>query len=72
MLKKWTVLYQEKPFINTLCFVCSADDTEHAEEQCLDAYPDSNVVWTFQGEPEDAYEDYWRPFGSVIEKENRK
>jgi hypothetical protein len=22
-----------------------ADDTDHAEEQCLNAYPDADIVW---------------------------
>jgi hypothetical protein len=26
-------------------FRCEADDGDHAEEQCLNAYPDCDVVW---------------------------
>ena len=28
-----------------LGFLCSADNVEHAEEQCLDAEPDADIVW---------------------------
>ena len=44
-----------------LAFQCSADDTDHAEEQCLDAYPDcSGVAWAYKGtDVEAAYDDYW-------------
>ena len=31
-------------------FQCWAEDGDHAEEQCLDAYPDADVVWVWQGE----------------------
>lgn len=30
-------------------FVCMADDDEHAEEQCLDAYPDCDILWVNLG-----------------------
>ena len=43
-----------------LAFVCSADDTDHAEEQCLDAHPACRVVWVHKGNIVDAaYEDFW-------------
>lgn len=41
-------------------FACQADDSDHAEEQCLNAYPDCDVVWVFKGDHADsAYADYW-------------
>lgn len=41
-------------------FVCSADDTDHAEEQCENAYPDCEVVWVFEGSDVSAAKaDYW-------------
>ena len=41
-------------------FRCFADDGDHAEEQCLDAYPDADVVWvTDRVSIEDALADYW-------------
>ena len=41
-------------------FTCIADNDEHAEEQCRDAYPDCDVVWVVEGTDVDhAYSDYW-------------
>lgn len=37
--------YVEDPF----GFQCAAEDTAHAEEQCLNAYPDAEVVWVHKG-----------------------
>ena len=30
-------------------FQCWADNADHAEEQCLNAYPDCAVVWVWRG-----------------------
>lgn len=30
-------------------FECQAEDSEHAEEQCLNAYPTCNVLWVNMG-----------------------
>jgi hypothetical protein len=58
----WTVLYQLMPFVcDTLSFTCRASDTEDAEEQCVNTFPDAGIVWTFQGEAKDAYAEYWAP-----------
>jgi len=58
----WTVLYQEEPLVcDTLCFTCQAEDSDDAETQCVKAFPAAGVVWTFQGEPKDAYAEYWSP-----------
>jgi hypothetical protein len=41
-------------------FVCEADDTEHAEEQAENAYPDGEIVWVYKGNNvENAYYDYY-------------
>lgn len=41
-------------------FRCDADDTDHAEEQCLNAYPDCDIVWVWLGDSyQDALDDYW-------------
>ena len=29
-------------------FHCMAEDSDHAEEQCVDAYPDCDVVWVVE------------------------
>jgi len=41
----------DKPF----GFNCWAEDSEHAKEQCLNAYPYAQVVWVWTGPEEDAY-----------------
>ena len=41
-------------------FRCEADAADHAEEQCLNAYPDADVVWIVQtNDYEAALFDYW-------------
>lgn len=41
-------------------FRCEAEDTEHAEEQCQNAYPDADIVWIAEGDSlQLALEDYW-------------
>jgi len=41
-------------------FQCIAEDTEHAEEQCLNAYYGADIVWVVQTEDvQEAYNDYW-------------
>ena len=43
-----------------LGFRCQADDTEHAEEQCMDAYPDCKILWVvITDNYEVALQDYW-------------
>ena len=31
-------------------FQCWAEDVDHAEEQCLNAEPDADIVWVWEGE----------------------
>jgi hypothetical protein len=41
-------------------FICDAENTDHAEEQCTNAYPDCDVVWVVQGDDyADALNVYW-------------
>ncbi len=62
-LKSYMVLYRnnlltelEAPF----GFACSADDLEHAEDQCLNAEPDADVVWVIESVSYwDAIDDYY-------------
>lgn len=63
-MKTYTVLYRIDSIMSVvdapLGFICQADDTEHAEEQCLNAYPDCDVVWVWEGDSlQDAWADYW-------------
>lgn len=50
----------ELPGDPPLAFDCMAESTEHAEEQCLDAYPGAEIMWVHFGDaPDKAYEEYW-------------
>lgn len=48
-MQTYTVLYRIESIMTPhdvpFGFICQADDTDHAEEQCLNAYPDCDVVW---------------------------
>ena len=48
-MQTFTVLYRiesiQAPADNPFGFICHADSADHAEEQCLNAYPDCDVVW---------------------------
>ena len=61
-MKTYTVLYKATyPVISEpYAFCCEAVDTDHAEEQCLDAYPLHNIIWVVQtGNVEEAKQDYY-------------
>lgn len=61
-LDPWVVLYRDDsllPLDPPLAFVCRAEDGDHAEAQCVNAYPGCEVMWTYLGDAEDAYQDYW-------------
>ncbi len=62
MLSQWTVIYRDQecsPSDLPEAFSCMADDSEHAEEQCENAYPKCEVIWTHNGAPDAAYSE-WR------------
>jgi hypothetical protein len=63
-LKFCTVLYRIESTQGVLDapfgFECQAEDADHAEEQCLNAYPNCDVVWVYEGKYQDALNDYWR------------
>ena len=52
-MKHYTVLYRIESIMSPMDvpfgFVCHADDAGHAEEQCLNAYPDCAVMWVAEG-----------------------
>lgn len=63
-MNPFIVLYRIESIMSPLDspfgFRCHADDADHAEEQCRNAYPDADVVWV--AETEDfgaALKDYW-------------
>jgi hypothetical protein len=64
-MQEYIVLYRCEnsmaPVDPPLAFHCIAEDTEHAEEQCLNAYYGADIVWVVEN-PADvqaAYDDYW-------------
>ncbi len=67
--KPYAVLYYEdrvtKPGDSPLGFICMAEDHEHAEEQCLNAYPECRIVWATEGAEtlDEGQEDYCRCTG---------
>ena len=55
----------EAPLSTPLVFHCEADDSDHAEEQCEDAYPDCCVAWVYQGNDwKAAFDDWLAPIGA--------
>lgn len=62
-MKNFVVLYRVKghaPLDAPYQFHCQADDGDHAEEQCENAYPGCDVVWVFEGDDCDAaLNEYW-------------
>ena len=51
-MKDYFVLYRIESVMSPLDppfgFHCQAEDTDHAEEQCLNAYPDCGIVWVVE------------------------
>jgi len=67
-LDRWVVLYRDAsmlPFDPPLAFSCRAEDGDHAEEQCVNACPGREVLWTHLGDAEDAFKDYWHGYEEV-------
>lgn len=61
-MKTYIVLYRwnTPPLHPPEGFLCQADDMDHAEEQCLNAYPDCDIVWVWDGPTmADALDDYY-------------
>ncbi len=63
-MKTFIVLYREaylSPLDPPFGFRCEAEDTDHAEEQCENAYPNCEIVWIWEGDSmQDALDDYWQ------------
>jgi hypothetical protein len=67
-MRHMVVLYvREDEGVVPQAFTCQADDPDHAEEQCLNAYPGVDVVWVHIGEwvetdierITNAFREYW-------------
>ena len=71
----YIVLYRREdimaPADPPFSFGCWAEDTEHAEEQLLNAEPDADIVWVvLTDNVQDAYADYWNtPAGFTDDEE---
>ena len=63
-MKTYIVLYRDdslEPHEAPFGFVCKAEDTDHAEEQCENARPDADIVCVHELQciEMDAYAEYW-------------
>lgn len=63
-MQSYVVLYRREdimaPADAPFAFQCHAEDTEHAEEQLLNAEPDADVVWVVDTDDvQVAYTNYW-------------
>ena len=57
-METYVVLYTDAGYKigeDPRCFICSAEDMEHAEEQCMSAYPDGLIVWVVCFDAEKLY-----------------
>lgn len=64
IVQDYIVLYRREdimaPADPPFAFKCMAEDTEHAEEQLLNAEPDADIVWVVATDSVDAaYSNYW-------------
>jgi len=61
-LDPWVVLYKAAaglPGDRPRAFACRAVDGDDADEQCRRAYPACDVVWSYLGDAEGAYREYY-------------
>lgn len=49
-MELYTVIYEEPAIPGWQFFRCQADNGEHAQEQCENAYPKGIVLWVNLGE----------------------
>ena len=65
-LSVYTVLYRDETIRicdPPLAFTCSADDGDHAEEQCENANPNCDILWVSKTDNiEEAYDDYYNAY----------
>jgi hypothetical protein len=79
-MNNYIVLYRIEEIMSPLDapfgFQCYADDTNHAEEQCINAYPDADIVWVWLGEEGigmgAALNDYWNNGMNGLTEEDLK
>ena len=58
-MKDWLVIYRplEMGPLDYEFFACSAEDMDHAEEQCYDAYPSCDILWVDTREKSETIKD---------------
>lgn len=46
-MENWNVIYREDShgFLDFDIFQCQAEDMDHADDQCRNAYPDCEILW---------------------------
>lgn len=60
-LSTWCVVYRDKGAnpLSAEVFKCEAEDYDHAEEQCENAYPDADILWLVETDnPQDAVDNW--------------
>lgn len=61
-MKHFTVLYRNKNLTeleSPFGFDCMAQNSDQAEEQCLNNQPDADIVWVTEGDYEAALDEYY-------------
>lgn len=56
-LQEWFVVYTENG-VGVQVFRCMAEDFEHADEQCENAYPEANILWAGTGSAESVLQEW--------------
>lgn len=67
-MQPYVVLYRREDLMKSydapFAFQCMAEDTEHAEEQCLNDDPAADIVWVVAtNDCNAAYDNYWCSWG---------
>lgn len=66
-MQHWIVIYRDVDAgpLDFDYFPCQADDMEHADEQCEDAYPGCSIIWAEQTDSPQAAIDSWFENGTM-------
>lgn len=66
-LSPFTVIYVERSNeVGCGVFNCWAEDSDHAQEQCENAYPDVDVIWVNVGHDNTNMEEFEEDFDDPI------
>lgn len=66
-LSPFTVIYVERSNeVGWGVFNCWAEDSDHAQEQCENAYPDVDVIWVNVGHDNTNMEEFEEDFDDLI------